>query len=201
MAVLEIIQPPNPILRKKAVKVTTFDDPRLQTLIDDMVETMAAARGVGLAAPQVAQSLRLLVIRLPDESEEDREEYGDDAGKLFIIANPKIIKASRKLVSGVEGCLSLPGLLGEVERHDMVVVTGQDRHGEKIRIKAKGWLARVFQHEIDHLEGRLFIDLTDQIWRPSEENAQQDEESNIEVMPEEAADDPAVVDIKTPEEA
>ena len=66
---------------------------------------------------------------------------------------------------GVEGCLSIPGLLGEVERHEMVVVTGKDRHGADFRVKAKGWLARVFQHEIDHLNGQLFIDLTEEIWR------------------------------------
>lgn len=170
MPVLEIIQPNNPALRKKAHKVTTFTDRKLQQLIDDMVETMAAANGVGLAAPQVAQSLRLLVIKLPNETEEDRDEYGDDAGKLYVIANPKIIKASRSLVSGVEGCLSLPGLLGEVDRHESVVITGQDRTGKAIRVKAKGWLARVFQHEIDHLDGRLFIDITDKIWQASEED-------------------------------
>lgn len=171
MSVLEIIQPDNPTLRKKAHKITSFGDKKLQTLIDDMIETMADANGVGLAAPQVAQSLRLIVIRLPDESEEDREEYGDQAGQLYIVANPKIIKSSRRMVSGVEGCLSLPGLLGEVDRHESVVITGQDRDGKDIRIKAKGWLARVFQHEIDHLDGRLFIDLTENIWRAGEEPA------------------------------
>jgi len=177
MAVLEIIQPDNPILRKKAIKVqpSSFKSEKFQSLIDDMIETMGAANGVGLAGPQVAQSLRVIVIRLPDTTEEDREEYGDNAGKVFVVANPKIIKSSRDMVMGVEGCLSLPGLLGEVERPDMVVVTGQDRHGKDFRIKAKGWLARVFQHEIDHLEGTLFIDLTEDVWHisdtPEEEQA------------------------------
>ncbi|MEL6308156.1 MAG: peptide deformylase, partial [Chloroflexota bacterium] len=101
--------------------------------------------------------------------EEDREEYGDNAGKTFVVANPKIIKSSRRMVAGVEGCLSMPGILGEVDRHDMVVVTGQDRDGNDFRIKAKDWLARVFQHEIDHLDGTLFIDLTDKVWRAGEE--------------------------------
>jgi peptide deformylase len=178
MAILPIIQPDNPILRKKAIKVTSFDK-KLQTLIDDMIETMIAAPGVGLAAPQVAQAIRLIVVRLPDEDEEDRAEYGENAGKVFVVANPKIIKASRELVLGVEGCLSLPGLLGEVERHEEVVVTGQDREGKDFRIKAKGWLARIFQHEIDHLEGQLFIDISDNVWRAGEEN-EEDENAEAE---------------------
>ncbi|GAB5492774.1 MAG: peptide deformylase [Phototrophicaceae bacterium] len=176
MAILEIIQPDNPVLRKKAIKVTDsrFKDDSFQTLVDDMVETLKSANGVGLAAPQVEQSVRLIIVRLSDSSEEDREEYGELAGKTFIVANPKIIKSSREMVLGVEGCLSMPGLLGEVERHEMVVVTGQDRHGKDFRIKAKGWLARVFQHEIDHLNGQLFIDITDEIWRVGDELVDED---------------------------
>lgn len=176
MTVLEIIQPDNPILRRKANKISSFQDAKLQTLIDDMVETMRDASGIGLAAPQVAESVRLIVVRLPDDDEEDREEYGDHAGKTYIVANPKIIKSSREMVEGVEGCLSMPGLLGEVKRHEMVVVTGQDRHGKNFRIKAKDWLARVFQHEIDHLDGRLFIDLTDKVWRADAETDDEIEE-------------------------
>lgn len=169
MAILEIIQPDNPVLLKKAHKVTSFDD-KFQSLVDDMIETMLDAPGVGLAGPQVAVSQRVIVVRLPDDSEEFRKEYGDQAGVTYVVANPKIIKTGRELVSGVEGCLSLPGILGEVERHDMVVITGQDRHGKKFRIKAKGWLARVFQHEIDHLDGVLFTHRTDNIWRQSDED-------------------------------
>jgi len=184
MAVLKIIQPDNAILRKKARKITSFNDKKLQQLIDDMVETLSEAHGVGLAAPQVARSLRLIVVRLPDETEEDREEYGEEAGKLYIVANPKIIKTSRDTVLGVEGCLSLPGLLGEVERFTSVVITGQDRDGKKLRLKAKDWLARVFQHEIDHLDGRLFIDLTDKIWQPSEEDTEQATDQSSDTMTE-----------------
>jgi peptide deformylase len=163
MALRKIIQPNNPTLRRKAIRVASFDS-RFQTLVDDMVETMLAAPGVGLAAPQVDISQRLIVVRLPANSEEDREEYGEQAGQLFVVANPKIIKASREVVEGVEGCLSLPGILGTVDRHEMVVVTGLDREGRDFRLKAHGWLARVFQHEIDHLDGVLFIDRTDDVW-------------------------------------
>jgi peptide deformylase len=165
MSLLTIIQPDNPTLRKRAIKVTSFDD-KFQTLVDDMIETMLDAPGVGLAAPQIAESKRVIVVHLPD----DPEEYGEDAGVTFIVANPKIIKSSKKLVNGVEGCLSIPGYLGEVMRHEMVVITGQDRNGDPIRIKAKDWLARVFQHEIDHLDGRLFIDIADKVWRVTEED-------------------------------
>lgn len=167
MTLLEIIQPENPILRKKAVKVTDFGS-KLQQLIDDMEETMMNAEGVGLAAPQIAESRRLILVRLPDD-EEAQEEHGEEAGKLYIVANPKIIKQDRTMVSGVEGCLSIPGLLGDVDRHESIVLTGQDRHGNPIRIKAKDWLARVFQHEIDHLDGKLFIDIATKVWRQSDE--------------------------------
>jgi peptide deformylase len=163
MAILPIIQPDNPILRKKALRVSSFG-PELQTLIDNMVETMIAAPGVGLAAPQVAVSQRLIVVRLPDD-EESRKEYGEEAGKLYVVANPKIIKTSKEMVEGVEGCLSIPGWLGSVMRYEQVVITGQDRNGKDIRIKAKDWLARVFQHEIDHLDGRLYIDIADEVWK------------------------------------
>lgn len=168
MALLKIIRQDNPILRKKAVRVTSFNDKKLQTLIDDMIETMIAAPGVGLAAPQVAVSQRLIVVRLPDD-EESREEYGDQAGVVYVVANPKIIKASKEMVEGVEACLSIPGWYGTVDRHESVVVTGQDRHGKDFRLKAEGWLARVFQHEIDHLDGQLYIDIAKEIWQKRDE--------------------------------
>ncbi|MEZ4672490.1 MAG: peptide deformylase [Anaerolineae bacterium] len=170
MTVLNIIQPDNPILRKKATRVTSFDK-KLQALIDNMVETVLDAPGVGLAAPQVAVSQRLIVVRLPDD-EKSKEEYGDDAGKLYVVANPEILKPSKEMVEGVEGCLSIPGYLGLVDRHEKITVTGLDRHGKSFRLKASGWLARVFQHEIDHLDGRLYIDIAKDVWeaRPEDED-------------------------------
>lgn len=168
MAIRPIIQPNNPILRKKALRVTDFGK-EFQTLVDDMIETMFDAPGVGLAAPQVAVSLRVAVIQTGDaEDEKDREEYGEHAGKIFVLANPKIIKNSRDTVSGVEGCLSIPGFYGEVDRYESVVVTAQDRYGKEFRVKVKGWLARIFQHEIDHLDGRLYTDIANAVWDVNE---------------------------------
>jgi peptide deformylase len=163
MPVREIIQPDNPVLRKKAIRVTSFDD-KFQKLVDDMYETMMDAPGVGLAAPQVAVSQRVIVVRLSDD-EDNREEYGEQAGKTYIVANPEIVKHSKTTVEGVEACLSIPGYFGRVERYDEVIVKGLDRHGKPIRIKAKDWLARIFQHEIDHLDGRLYIDIASEVWK------------------------------------
>lgn len=163
MALLPIVKVEHPILRKKAVKVMSFDK-NFQQLADNMIETMIDAPGVGLAAPQVGISQRLIVVRLPDD-EDSKAEYGDQAGVVYVVANPKIIKASKEMVDGVEACLSIPGYYGEVERHETIVVTGQDRNGKDFRIKAKGWQARVFQHEIDHLDGILFTDIAKEVWK------------------------------------
>ncbi len=168
MAIREIVKTPDPVLRRKAHKITNFDK-NLQTLIDDMIETMREAPGVGLAAPQVGVSERLIVI-----------EYGDDEDetvpkKLFALINPEIIQASEEKVEGVEACLSIPQLMGEVERHEKIVVKGFNRHGKPVKIKVDGWLARIFQHEIDHLEGVLFTDRASKVWRPKETETIPDE--------------------------
>lgn len=177
MSIREIITPVNPILRKKAHKVTRFDDVKLQTLIDDMVETMLDAPGVGLAAPQVAVSQRVIVVRLSDDPE-SQKEYGDQAGVLYVVVNPEIIRASKEMVDGVEACLSIPGYYGTVSRHQAVTVRGQDRAGKEMRIKAEGWLARVFQHEIDHLDGVLFIDKASEIWRSAPPSGEADDDAD-----------------------
>lgn len=174
MAIRKIIQPDNPTLRRKARRVISFDRD-FQQLIDDMIDTLDEAQGVGLAAPQIEVSQRVIIVRLPDD-EESRKEYGKDAGVLYVVANPEIIKASKEMVEGVEACLSIPGYYGTVDRHESVVVTGQDRKGKPIRVKAKGWLARVFQHEIDHLDGRLYIDIAKEIWEARPEDAQPEEQ-------------------------
>ena len=169
MTVLQIIQPDNPLLRRQATRVNDFG-PELQDLIDNMVDTLVDADGIGLAAPQVAQSRRIILARAPDD-EDSREESAEDAGRLYVVANPKIIRRSDEMVSAVEGCLSLPGLLGDVERHQSIELAGQNRNGKPIRLRASGWLARVFQHEIDHLDGILYIDIATSVWRAVEAEA------------------------------
>lgn len=167
MAIRKIIYPDNPVLRKKARRVREFNGD-LHILLDDMAQTMQESDGVGLAAPQVEVSQRAIVVRLPD-GEEWVEEYGEEAGKLYEVVNPEIIRKSHEMVDGVEACLSIPGYFGTVERHEAVVIRGQDRNGETIRIKVRDWLARVFQHEIDHLDGVLYTDIATQIWEAGEE--------------------------------
>ena len=162
MALREIVTLPQPVLRRKAHKVTDFGS-ELQTLIDDMVETMRTAPGVGLAAPQVDASLRLIVVEYAEESEDENAEPVEP--KLYVVANPEITRASSDTLVGTEGCLSIPNILGEVERHQAVTVKGQNRRGQSVTIKAQDWLARIFQHEIDHLEGVLFVDRAEKVWR------------------------------------
>ena len=157
MALLDIVIDPNPMLRGKAKKITHFDD-TLQTLIDNMIDTMRDAPGVGLAAPQVNVPLRLFVAVFGDEDDDEAPK------EVYAIINPKIVYTSREMDTGVEGCLSIPGILGEVMRPIDATVEGLDRHGEPQRIEAQGWLARIFQHETDHLNGILFTDHALSVW-------------------------------------
>lgn len=156
MTVLDIQKLDNPILRKKTRKVTQFNR-ELQTLVDNMIETMREASGVGLAGPQVDQPLRLTVVEtLPDYDEEGNEIEG--TRELFVLVNPEIVWKSEEMVSGIEGCLSIPGWVGEVSRHKSIRVKAQDRNGKNIRMRFYDWTARIVQHEVDHLEGVLYID-------------------------------------------
>jgi peptide deformylase len=141
---LKIITYPNDILRKKAQEVENVLDPNIQKLAEDMTETMKEGKGVGLAAPQIGQSIRLITIDVKDEP--------------LILFNPKITFFSKKKEDGEEGCLSLPKKFGQVERSHKVRVKAQDLKGNKIKFKAEGLFARVLQHEIDHLDGILIID-------------------------------------------
>ncbi len=161
MTLLDIVTLPRKILRSRTQPVAQFDD-QLQRLIDDMIETMREAPGVGLAAPQIGRSIKLTVIETLPELDEDGNEI-ETSRELYVIANPEIVWTSRSVVDGIEGCLSIPGYLGEVERYESIRVRAQDRHGKKIKLRLNGWTARIFQHEIDHLNGVLYIDrLTDQ---------------------------------------
>ena len=165
MSIREIITLPQTILRHKAHKVTDFG-PDLQALADDMVETMRLAPGVGLAAPQVNESTRLIVVEFGDEEDEEVPP------KLYIMANPEITRTSTDTLVGTEGCLSIPGVQGDVERALTVTVKGLNRRGKPMTVKAKGWLARIFQHEIDHLDGILFVDRAEKLWQTEEPQGQ-----------------------------
>jgi peptide deformylase len=160
MALREVVTIPDEVLRRKAHKVTNFDKD-LSTLIDDMFETMRQAPGVGLAAPQIDISQRVIVVEYAEEE--------DEKPKSFAVINPEIIKTSTETELGIEGCLSIPNLVGEVERFSAVVVKGFNKQGKPVKIKSSGWLARIFQHEIDHLEGILFTDRATRIWQPPQE--------------------------------
>lgn len=166
MTVREIVAVPDPVLRKKAKTVTQFDE-KLQTLIDDMVETMRVAPGVGLAAPQVGVLERVIVVEYyENEEDEDSEDETEPPKRLYTIVNPEITRKSTEVEIGTEGCLSVPGYNGEVERHLAITVKGQNRFGQPVTLKLKDWTARIFQHEIDHLHGVLFTDLATRIWKP-----------------------------------
>jgi peptide deformylase len=131
------------VLRQKAKRVTTIDS-SIQRLIDDMVATMQRANGVGLAAPQIGVPLRVVVIQLPDE--EPR-----------VLINPEIVKRSGER-EVMEGCLSVPGYAGNIKRSVSVTVKARDRQGKSVRIKASGLMAQALEHELDHLDGVLFVD-------------------------------------------
>ena len=170
MSLREVIKLPDPMLRKKAHDVRDFRGD-FQTLVDDMVITMREEDGVGLAAPQVNQSLRVIVVEYAiDDSKEDSKK------KLYIMINPEIVKRSEETEFGLEGCLSVPDIVGEVERNFQVEVRGLDRYGKKAKIRAKGWLARIFQHEIDHLNGILFVDRATKLYKTTDEEAEQAEQ-------------------------
>jgi peptide deformylase len=146
VAILEIITRDNPRLRLKARRVPKVDD-SVRRLMDDMVDTMLDAPGVGLAANQVDVQLRVIVMKVDNQ--------------LYSLANPEVVRSSGEQI-GYEGCLSVPGYIGEVARAEKVTIKALNRNGKEVRIKGEGLLARAIQHEIDHLDGILFIDrLTD----------------------------------------
>ena len=183
MTLRQIVTLPEPILRRKAKPITKIDKD-LQILIDDMIETMREAPGVGLAAPQVNIGQQLIVVEYAEDDDEDEEDSNEEdtdsdtkpvkPKKLFVMINPEIVKASEEKVIGVEGCLSIPNIQGEVERHEEIQVKGLNRYGKPQKLKVNGWIARIFQHEIDHLNGVLFTDIATHVWK-----LQQDEEHEL----------------------
>lgn len=147
MAIRKIFTYPDPVLRRVAKPVERFDS-NLSTLVSDMVETMRHAPGIGLAAPQVGEPIRLIVIEIPTENEEPPA--------LFAVLNPEIMRRSGT-AKIEEGCLSLPGFFVEVDRAAEVTVEGQNPDGTHFKVEADGLLAICFQHEIDHLDGKLLV--------------------------------------------
>ncbi len=145
MAILPVVQMGNPVLHSKAKKVKTIDG-SIQKLIDDMIETMRHIGGAGLAAPQVGVPLQVVVYELPDDEE------------AAVLINPEIVKGSEETEEMTEGCLSLPGYRGEIKRLTSVTVKGRNRQGKMIRVKGEGLLAQVLQHEIDHINGIVYVD-------------------------------------------
>lgn len=174
MAVMRIVtvsDPDSDILHRPTMRVRSFG-PEFHAIVDDMIETMRDAPGVGLAAPQVGLDMRVTVVEYPED-----EEDPENTMRLYEFVNPEIIK-SKGSESGQEGCLSIPGMAADVDRATYVLVRAQDRNGKEYRIKAYDWLARIFQHEIDHLHGVLMTDKATQVYR-LEEN----EEGGIDAVP------------------
>lgn len=143
MTILTVRTIPEPVLKQKSKRVKSIDG-SIRKLAADMIETMHADSGVGLAAPQVGVPLRVIVIGMPDEED-------------FVLVNPQVVRrVGERLVT--EGCLSVPGYFGEIKRAQRVTVKGRDLSGKEVRIKAEELLAQALEHEIDHLNGVLYID-------------------------------------------
>ena len=158
LRILTIWEEEGELLRQPAKRVRTFDR-RLHQLLENMVETMREGKGVGLAAPQVGLDQRIFVIEYPED-----EERPEETMQRYEMINPEIVKAKGSEIAQ-EACLSLPGLAAEVDRATYVLVKAQDRHGKSQRIKVYDWLARIVQHEVDHLSGVLMIDRAEQVYK------------------------------------
>ena len=153
MALRKIVTVGDPVLNKVCRPVTKFDD-RLAMLIDDMIETMHEANGVGLAGPQVGVLRRVVVV---DTGDEDLE-----------LVNPEIVKTGKEMQTGLEGCLSVPGKYGIVTRPNYVVVRAQDRNGDWYEYEGEELIARAFCHELAHLDGQLYIEVAERMLTPEE---------------------------------
>ncbi|HEY9879486.1 MAG TPA: peptide deformylase [Leptolyngbyaceae cyanobacterium] len=149
-----IIQLGNPLLRQPSQPIVSLEDERVQHLIDDLLVTVKSSNGVGIAAPQVGQSLQLLIVASrPNPRYPNAPEMAPTA-----LINPKLLAHSGEQVKGWEGCLSVPGIRGLVPRYQEIEVEYLDRHGNLNRVVWTDFVARIFQHEADHLEGKVFLD-------------------------------------------
>lgn len=167
MAVRRIVMLGEPVLRQKAKKIHRVDG-SIKTLVDDLIDTVRDAGGAGLAAPQIGIPLRAIVSVVDDKTQ--------------VVLNPEIVEESNEEIEGEEGCLSIPGWWGPVTRKERITIRGLNRNGKPIKIKSEGYEARCFQHEVDHLNGVLFIDhIKDRsklykVESPSEEEEKENEE-------------------------
>jgi len=160
MSILKVARMGHPVLRAKArpLEAAEIRSSRIQQLIDDMFETMKEYQGVGLAAPQVHESVRLFVAGITRGTEEEGEDEDGEDVPLMELINPEIAVVGRETVEDWEGCLSIPDIRGRVRRAQKIVVRAYDRTGKRIEVRATGFTARVIQHETDHLDGVLFFD-------------------------------------------
>lgn len=162
MSILKVARMGNPVLRAKAEPVQPSDirQPGFQRLIDDMIDTMNEYRGIGLAAPQVHEAVRLIVIGIQaDEDDDDEARIKDEAKvKVVPLINPEITPLGSDIVEGWEGCLSIPEVRGRVPRAAKIQLKALDRRGKRLELTLGGFPARVTQHETDHLDGVLFVD-------------------------------------------
>ena len=158
MSILKVARMGHPVLRTRAraLEPAEIRSPRIQKLIDDMFETMREYQGVGLAAPQVHESLRLFVAGFAPKDEEPDEEH--ERIPLIVLINPEITPIGSGTVEDWEGCLSIPDIRGRVPRAREISVRAYDREGKRLELRARGFTARVVQHETDHLDGVLFFD-------------------------------------------
>jgi peptide deformylase len=178
MTVRKVITLDDERLRQKAKKVNQFT-PALKQLAEDMLETMRTYHGVGIAGPQIGVMQRIFVAEIP-ASRSGTDEPHPQSGTTYILINPEIVQCAETLIEGQEGCLSIPTWYGLVERPEWVEVQAQDLNGKKFKLKVDDLLARIFQHELDHLNGVLFIDhITDRqkLWQvlPQEEKVSEAE--------------------------
>jgi peptide deformylase len=161
MSILKVSRMGNPVLRTKIKPMPQAEigSTAVQCLIDDMIQTMIEYNGVGLAAPQVHEGLRLFVAHVVTNHDEDRDDDAEPAEpKVLAIINPEITPVGRVVEEDWEGCLSIPDIRGLVPRSRDIRLRGFDRHGERVDVQAGGFMARVIQHETDHLDGILFLD-------------------------------------------
>jgi len=166
MSILKIAHMGHPVLRARArpLHPSEIRTPKIQQLIDDMFETMKEYQGVGLAAPQVHEGLRVFVAGIPptrrgaEDGEPDQDEDDEDDVPLIALINPEIVAVGKDTVEDWEGCLSIPDIRGRVPRARQISVRAYDRAGKRVEMDASGFTARVIQHETDHLDGVLFFD-------------------------------------------